>query len=543
MASTFSPNLKIELIGVGDQTGVWGTTTNSNFVYTFEQAIVGGATVNFPTDADFTLTIANSTASPAQAAKAVWLKLTSTVALTTTRKLIIPAILKNYIIKNSTTGNQTITVTTNLASTTAVALLPGAQLFVYCDGSNVTLAFDYTLQGVFAAGTPSVTTAATTGFKLNSDSTNPIGVVQYPTSGVTTSSAIVWGSGAFNVISSTYILLDPTIASDAISINSNNIYLGGSKNTVTTVSLGPSTINRAVVTSAVSGSFPSITSTGPDTDIRLGITGKGAGAVAIGTSQANFILARGAASGSSPVLASGGADTNVNFVITGKGLGVITLGSNQANYLTVSGATASSAPAITATGSDTNINLVMVPKGTGAFYPVGFLPGSSGIAVATAAGATTSGVGTAGQSLNSNGAGRAPYWGTANVTGGQITKAVEPISSVTATASALAVDLSVASLFYVTNLTGATTLTINNAATAITSDNLVFSFSIISRQTATTAFINAVTVAGAVSTTLRWVVGVAPTIGSGPAAFDLYQMSIFRTATNTYTVLANRIGY
>ncbi len=30
MASTYS-DLKIELIGTGDQTGTWGTTTNNNF--------------------------------------------------------------------------------------------------------------------------------------------------------------------------------------------------------------------------------------------------------------------------------------------------------------------------------------------------------------------------------------------------------------------------------------------------------------------------------------------------------------------------------
>ena len=31
MASTYSPNLKIELIGSGEQAGTWGTTTNKNW--------------------------------------------------------------------------------------------------------------------------------------------------------------------------------------------------------------------------------------------------------------------------------------------------------------------------------------------------------------------------------------------------------------------------------------------------------------------------------------------------------------------------------
>jgi hypothetical protein len=43
MASTYS-NLGIELIGTGDQSGTWGTTTNTNLGTALEEAIVG--TVN-----------------------------------------------------------------------------------------------------------------------------------------------------------------------------------------------------------------------------------------------------------------------------------------------------------------------------------------------------------------------------------------------------------------------------------------------------------------------------------------------------------------
>jgi hypothetical protein len=45
MASTYSTNLKIELIGTGEQAGIWGTTTNSNLGTALEQAIVGKADV------------------------------------------------------------------------------------------------------------------------------------------------------------------------------------------------------------------------------------------------------------------------------------------------------------------------------------------------------------------------------------------------------------------------------------------------------------------------------------------------------------------
>ena len=75
MASTYSSNLKIELIGTGDQTGTWGTTTNSNFSNVFEQSIVGRVTVNFATDANKTLSASDSVSS--QDFRNVYLNLTS----------------------------------------------------------------------------------------------------------------------------------------------------------------------------------------------------------------------------------------------------------------------------------------------------------------------------------------------------------------------------------------------------------------------------------------------------------------------------------
>jgi hypothetical protein len=40
MASTYS-DLKIELIGTGEQVGTWGSTTNVNLGTALEEAIVG----------------------------------------------------------------------------------------------------------------------------------------------------------------------------------------------------------------------------------------------------------------------------------------------------------------------------------------------------------------------------------------------------------------------------------------------------------------------------------------------------------------------
>jgi hypothetical protein len=46
MASTYS-DLKIELIGTGEQVGTWGSTTNVNLGTALEEAIVESADVCF----------------------------------------------------------------------------------------------------------------------------------------------------------------------------------------------------------------------------------------------------------------------------------------------------------------------------------------------------------------------------------------------------------------------------------------------------------------------------------------------------------------
>ena len=54
MASTYSPSLKLELIGQGEQSGTWGVTTNNNFGSLVEQAITGVQTISM-SNATYTL--------------------------------------------------------------------------------------------------------------------------------------------------------------------------------------------------------------------------------------------------------------------------------------------------------------------------------------------------------------------------------------------------------------------------------------------------------------------------------------------------------
>ena len=138
MPSTYSTNLKIELIALGEQVGTWGTTTNTNLGTALEQAIVGRANVSFTSDANKTLTLTNSNA--LQDARAFFLNLTSSVSLTATRDLIVPSINKAYIVKNGTTGSQSIRV---IVAGVGVTIPNGKTALVYNDGTDITYQFDH----------------------------------------------------------------------------------------------------------------------------------------------------------------------------------------------------------------------------------------------------------------------------------------------------------------------------------------------------------------------------------------------------------------
>lgn len=135
MASTYS-DLKIELIGNGEQSGTWGTTTNTNLGTAIEEAIVGRATANFTTDADLTISLTDTNAT--QVARHYILNVTSGVSLSTTRNLIVPTIDKPYIIENNTTGSQSIVVKTSAG--TGVTVPNGARVMVYANSTNVVAA-------------------------------------------------------------------------------------------------------------------------------------------------------------------------------------------------------------------------------------------------------------------------------------------------------------------------------------------------------------------------------------------------------------------
>jgi hypothetical protein len=128
MASTFSPSLRIELIGNGDQSGTWGTTTNNNLGTIIEQAITGVQSIVM-LNADYTLSNFNGVSDEARNAVLVVTGTNSAV-----RQIICPLVEKTYVVTNNTTGGFAITI--GGATGTTVSIPNGVTAQVYSDGIN-----------------------------------------------------------------------------------------------------------------------------------------------------------------------------------------------------------------------------------------------------------------------------------------------------------------------------------------------------------------------------------------------------------------------
>lgn len=131
MASTYSTNLGIELIGTGEQSGTWGTTTNANLGTLLEQSIAGYATQAVTDSGVATvLTIANGASSTGRNAV-----ISLTGALTAARVVEVPAKTKVFVFSNDTTGGFAVTV--KVTGQTGVSIPAGSDAFVYCNGTDV----------------------------------------------------------------------------------------------------------------------------------------------------------------------------------------------------------------------------------------------------------------------------------------------------------------------------------------------------------------------------------------------------------------------
>jgi hypothetical protein len=228
MASTYS-SLKIELIGTGEQEGIWGNTTNVNLGTAIEQAITGSGDVTFAS-ADVTLTLTNSNA--AQVARN--LRLVCVGVSDGARQLIVPAIEKQYIIQNDLADTVTIKPP---GGATGIAVPAGRTMTVFNNGTNIvevnTYATNFAIGGTFSAtgnlsalnistanvtatgagaftGNVSAANFSTAGNSAVTGNSNVGGILTVTGNAAVGGNLTVTGSGAFNATSALKIPVGTT---------------------------------------------------------------------------------------------------------------------------------------------------------------------------------------------------------------------------------------------------------------------------------------------------------------------------------------------
>jgi hypothetical protein len=283
MSSTFS-NLKFELIGNGEQSGIWGTTTNSNIGTAIEQAIVGMATLD---SGDFTanvatLTLANTTA--AQDARALCLNIASG-AVSAAGTINVPAIEKPYIVINGSS----FAVTVKVSGQTGVAVPAGTRTVVYNNGTDVGAQITFLTSLVLGSALPVTSggTGATTvsgarsalgaaASGANSDITSLTGLttalsVAQGGSGATTASAARTNFGATTLGGNLYTISNPS----AVTFPRFN-----ADNTVS--SLNAADFRTAIGAGTGGGSVTSVAGTGSASGLTLSGTVTTSGNITLG---------------------------------------------------------------------------------------------------------------------------------------------------------------------------------------------------------------------------------------------------------------------
>ncbi len=159
MPSTYSPDLRIELMANGEKTGTWGTITNDNLGVIIEDAISALASVSV-TSANQALTAQNGAADQARCAA---LSLTTTTAANFA--IYVPPVTKLYVVNNPSGYTATVYCSTVIGNTTAagtgVAIPTGKTVLLRADGTNIVEQLNHVVGAFSIGGNLSVTGTST----------------------------------------------------------------------------------------------------------------------------------------------------------------------------------------------------------------------------------------------------------------------------------------------------------------------------------------------------------------------------------------------
>lgn len=231
MASTFSPLLRIELIGTGDQSGTWGSTTNVNLGTLIEQAIAGTATIDVSAG-NVTLTDYNGTTDQARCAA---LRITGTPG--TSRNVIAPATSKLYIIANGSDAD----VVLKTSTSTGLTVPTGEVYLAFYD----TTSLDFRLVGKAWSSANTANTLvlrdASGNFVANTISANIVGNLNGNlTASAPTAPTQTAGDNSTKVATTAYVATAVTNATASLGTmstqNANSVSISGGAITGATIS-------------------------------------------------------------------------------------------------------------------------------------------------------------------------------------------------------------------------------------------------------------------------------------------------------------------
>ena len=303
--ATYVNNLRLKEIATGDESGTWGTSTNTNLELITDGFSLG--TKQMSGDADETFTMPDATA---DATRSFLLAITSAASLTATRVVTLGpnTVSKVWIIDNLTTGGQIITIKQGSGAT--VDIPNGSKVMVVTDGAGAGAAVFNANPTAASGGT--VTSVAGTG------TVNGITL----TGTVTSAGNLTLGGALTGVDLTTQVTGTLPVANGGTGITS---FGAGIANWLGT----PSSANLATAVTDETGS----------------------GLVVFNVSPAL----------TSPAITTGINDANANEILK------FTATGSAVNEITLANAATGGNPSLAVTGTDTNVGLEVSPKGTGEF--------------------------------------------------------------------------------------------------------------------------------------------------------------------------------
>jgi hypothetical protein len=249
--ATFANDLRLKEITTGDESGTWGTSTNTNLSLIADAFSLG--TKQMAADANETFTIPDGSV---DAARSLYLKITSAVSLTVTRTVTLApnTVSKVWIIENATSGGQSITIAQGSGSTVTIA--NGSKVMIATDGA-----------GAGAAVVNANPSAATGGTVTSVGGTGTVNGITL-TGTVTSTGNLTLGGTLSNVSLTTQVTGTLPVANGgtgATTLTANNVILGNG--TSAPLFVAPSTTGNVLTSDGTTwqSTAPAVTATSTTT--------------------------------------------------------------------------------------------------------------------------------------------------------------------------------------------------------------------------------------------------------------------------------------